>query len=655
MKITQKTVWYLLFGGIFISPFIAFLVPNSMFFPFITGKGFAFRILVEILFGLYAFLALSNPDYRPKSSWITKSVLLFIAVMFVADIFGANPYKSIWSNYERMEGFVLIAHLAMYYVVLSSVLNTRQLWERFFNTWIISSIVMSLYAVMQLAGTIVISQGGVRVDATFGNAAYLAIYLVMNIFLCVYMIFRKRGQSWPKYVYGGAIVLQTIILYFTATRGAILGIIGGILLTGLFMAWKERGNKTVRRTAYGFLAGAVLIVGVFFVLRDTSVVQNSPVLSRFSHMGIAEFKTQGRSYIWPMAVEGFLDRPILGWGQESFNFVFNKYYDPGLYGQEEWFDRTHNMVLDWLIAGGIVGLLSYISMYVALFYYIWRKKTVLELSERSVLTGMVAAYVFHNLFVFDMLISYMIFFAILAYVHSINLDRGAPDNNKNPKTFSDNTISFIAGPAILVLTLVVIYFVNIPAIGANKVLIQAITPQKNGDIEINLELFKKVFSYNSFGSTEAIEQLTQITSQMASAPNVSDESKKKFYDLTKEKLEEKISKTPHDARYMVFAGSFLNRFGQYEDAVKYLIRAVEESPKKQSIIFELGGAYLGKGDVQKAFEMFKRGYDLKPEVMESKIIYTIGAIRMKNEALKNEMFQKIPQEMSINYLTIQAK
>src|SRR4051812_37835862 len=124
MKFIKDICRYIALAGLFIVPFIPFIVSNSMFFPFITGKGFTFRIIVEVMFGAYLFLAASQPEYRPKMSWITKSVLAFVAVTFIADVFGANPYKSLWSNYERMEGFVLIVHLLMYYIAASSVFRT---------------------------------------------------------------------------------------------------------------------------------------------------------------------------------------------------------------------------------------------------------------------------------------------------------------------------------------------------------------------------------------------------------------------------------------------------------------------------------------------------------------------------------------------------
>src|ERR1035437_5134610 len=180
MKI-KNTLLYSIIGGLFLVPFIAFFVPGNMFFPFISGKGFAFRILIELLFGLYVMLAVMAPEYRPKMSWITKSVLLFAGAILIADLLGANVYKSLWSNYERMEGFVLIFHLVLYYVTATGVLQTARRWYQFFNISIGASVLMSIYGVLQLAGKLTINQGGVRLDDTFGNASYLVLLLLVSV------------------------------------------------------------------------------------------------------------------------------------------------------------------------------------------------------------------------------------------------------------------------------------------------------------------------------------------------------------------------------------------------------------------------------------------------------------------------------------------
>jgi O-antigen ligase/tetratricopeptide (TPR) repeat protein len=642
MKMKNIFLYPIVFG-LFLIPFIAFIVPDNMYFPFISGKGFAFRILVEILFALYLLLAVYEPHFRPRWSWISKAVMLFVGVILVADLFGVNAYKSIWSNYERMEGFVLIAHLALYYFVLTGVLRTEMWWNRFWNVVLGSGVIMSLYGVGQLLGIVDINQGGVRVDGTFGNASYFAIYLVFNIFLCAYMYMRNK-ELWMKWTYAGMAVLHVIVLYFTATRGAILGLIGGVALAGLLVAFKEKENKKIRKWAYGVLIGIIVFVGLFILVRNVPFIKNNQVLSRFTSLNIAELKTQGRYFVWPMAMKGIAERPILGWGQENFNFVFNKNYNPQMFGQEEWFDRTHNVILDWMIAGGIVGFLAYASLYVALLYVLWRKNSTLTLAEKSICTGMIVAYVFHNMFVFDNLFSYIFFFSLLAYVHSLSVAHHHNEGEDHGK-ISIELKHYIIAPIVIIASVFTIYTVNIPALRANQTLIEAMKPQPQGGVDKNLNLFKQAFDYNSFGSSEALEQLVQVSLQIIPASQIPDSIKQQFYDFAKIKIEEKIARTPNDARYLMLAGGFYNRFKQYDEAIPYLEKAIEASPNKQTIYFELGSSYLGKGMPDKMFEVFKKAYDLKPTSTESKIIYVAGAIYTRNVAVLKEILPTISPEV----------
>ena len=620
MNIKNILKWGVI-GGLCAVPFVPFIVSSTMLFPFITGKGFAFRIIVGIIAGMYTLLTLIDVEYRPKFSLITKAVLAFTGVIFISALFGENAFKSIWSNYERMEGFVLIAHLAVYYVMISSMFHTKEWWDKFWNISLLASLGMTVYGFFQIAGLATINQGGVRVDGTFGNASYLAIYIVFHMFLAARFFLQAKTKAWQA-AYGALFVAQGVVLYFTATRGAILGLIGGALITALIIAWKDRANPRVRKIALGLGASVVLLGAVFVGIRNTSFVQNSPVLSRFATLSLSEIKTQGRYFVWPMAVEGFKERPILGWGQENFNYVFNQEYNPLMYAQEQWFDRTHNVVLDWLIAGGIVGLLAYLSLFGAALYFMW-KKSDMPLEEKAILSGFLFAYFFHNFFVFDNLVSYIIFFSLLAYIHGRTVHVGIWERLTS-KTVSKDAFTYVALPVVTIACLAVVYFVNIPAIQTSKYIIQAISPQTEGPTK-NLEFFKKAFAYNSLGSSEALEQLVPATSQVMQS-QVPSELKQEFYTFTVEQIEEKIKQTPKDARYLLFAGSFYNRSGEYDKAIVHLENAVKYSPKKPTMYFELGSSYLGKADYQKAFEYFEKGYLLEPRFRDSDIIYTVGAL-----------------------------
>jgi len=355
---------YVILIGLFAIPFVPLIVSASLFFPFVTGKAFVFRLIVEIIFACYLILAIRDKSYRPKFSWIFGALISFLIVMAAATIFAVNPFKAFWSNFERMEGYITLLHLGAYFIVLGSVLKTKELWNRLIATSLAGSVIMSGYCILQIFGKIAINQVGVRVDGPLGNAAYLGIYMVFHIFLA-WILFIGTKSKWQRILLGAVALLDAVILYFTATRGAILGLLGGVVVALIYMVIKSEKGDNIRKVAAAGLLSLIVIVGLFFALKNVSFVQNSPVLSRFSSLSVSEIETQGRYYVWPMALKGFLDKPILGWGQEGFNFVFNKYYDPHMYNQEAWFDRAHSTPLDWLVAGGALGLLSYLSIFFA--------------------------------------------------------------------------------------------------------------------------------------------------------------------------------------------------------------------------------------------------------------------------------------------------
>ena len=632
---TNKILSNILIGGLFLVLFIPLFVSGSMFFPFITFKNFAFRIIVEILLGAWIVLAYRDPAYRPTKSPLLIATASFVGILALAGMFGENPYKSFWSNYERMEGVISLLHFFAYFVMATTVLGARKKWGAFWNTSILVSFIIGIYALLQMGGALTINQGGVRVDATFGNAAYLAVYMLFHVFITLFMMLRGKGhtiggmiaEKASLWIYTPIILLDVFVLYHTATRGAILGLIGGLLLTALLIAIFEKERVGLRKVALGILAGLVLLIGGFFVLKDMQFIKESPVLSRFSSISLTEQTTKSRFMVWNMAYQGFKERPILGWGQENFNFVFNKYYDPNMYGQEPWFDRAHNVFFDWLIAGGILGLLAYLSLFVLALWYLWRKGSTFSVVEKSIFTGLLAGYFFQNIFVFDNLMSYVMFFSVLAYIESSRKGEVAPvaPKKKNAQNAVSEPLDISIAPMAIIIVVALFYLLNAKPIATNFMLIDALQPQQKGPM-VNLENFKKVFAYDSFGSAEGREQLSQVTMQILGAEKIDNTTKQAFVDLAVSEMKKHVEMHPTDARYQLFLGSFLSQLARYnpasyDEALLHLEKAHELSPKKQAILFEMGSLYFNKGDTVKAEEMFKQAYELAPEYIEAENFY----------------------------------
>ena len=161
MRTFEQVLRWIVIIGAYLLPFVVFYIAGNLFFPFITGKNFYFRIVVEIMAAAWFSLALVLPQYRPRKNWILAAFAFFVLVMAVADAQGANPFKSFWSNFERMDGWVTLIHLLIYLTVTVSVLNTEKLWRRLLQLSLALSVFVGLKGVSQLLGWSAVGQGGV--------------------------------------------------------------------------------------------------------------------------------------------------------------------------------------------------------------------------------------------------------------------------------------------------------------------------------------------------------------------------------------------------------------------------------------------------------------------------------------------------------------
>jgi O-antigen ligase len=640
---------YIILTGLFAIPFVPLIIAASLFFPYITGKAFAFRLIVEIIFGCYVVLAVRDESYRPKFSWIFGGLLAFLIVMGLADLFAVNPFKAFWSNYERMEGYITLLHLGAYFIVMASVLKTKEIWNKLLATSLAASVIMAIYSFLQLAGKITINQGGVRVDGTLGNASYLGIYMLFHIFFAV-LLFVRSEKKWQKVLLALVALIDAIVLYFTATRGAILGLLGGVLVAFIYLLFKSQKGDGIRKLAGVGLLGLIIFVGLFFSVRNVAFVKNSPVLSRFSTLSFSEIQTQGRYYIWPMAWKGFLDRPILGWGQEGFNFVFNKYYDPRMYNQEPWFDRAHSTPLDWLVAGGALGLLSYASIFFALLFYLFKSEDdKLSKKEKAVIFGLVSAYVFNNLFVFDQISSYILFFAVIAYIHSCSGETKWSVWEKISagfkKVFDGERSKPIIEAVVLVLTIIVIYFVIYVPWKQNRELLSVLMLENGGKVG-TIEDYSKPLS-GGMGFSESLEHISQTVINMAPNQKMDAGLKQKLFDLVDKSFVRQLQMTPTDARYHLFYGIFLSRYGWYGRAIEQLTEAQKLSPKKQQIAIELENNLLQDNKIPEAVQVAKNAYEGDTSDSEAKFAYALALIISGDKMLSDKLLKDIPQSEMI--------
>jgi tetratricopeptide (TPR) repeat protein len=280
-----------------------------------------------------------------------------------------------------------------------------------------------------------------------------------------------------------------------------------------------------------------------------------------------------------------------------------------------------------------------------------KKDNKFSVAEKSLLTGLLVGYFFQNLFVFDNITSYILFMMILAFAYSQNSSE-EKDKPVLPKVLVKSEISQQGLVAVAVIGFIfVLYFVNIKVIISNTTLLKAVTNQgtKVGNIQADLDSFKKSIEMDTLGRPEALEHLTIFAQRVSAAPNVSEEIRQNAYSLASTKLKEYLDEIGNnDARYSLFLGALHSRFGGFGEAITELTHASELSPKKQAILFELSNVYARSGDIEKAYEVAKKAFDYDPSYIDARNNLIAIALASERYEEAETLFKESSEDNRLN-------
>ncbi|MGY2882387.1 O-antigen ligase family protein [Thermostichus sp. OS-CIW-28] len=221
--------------------------------------------------------------------------------------------------------------------------------------------------------------GGERPAAAFTSPNILAIYLVIHLCLAAGLWLDRADRDWPQAVGLGAVLgLGSLLLLLTASRngwgvGGLalmmglalrrcwwgIGILAGLGLAGLAAAWDWPGWR------------AVVPRLIWSRLADT-----------FDPQALYFSSTANRLDAWQFALQMVQERPLTGWGWQSFAALYNAQDPPELLG------HCHNLYLHLAAEGGIPLLLGHLILWgwiLARGWQAWRR------SQESVLLGMLLA------------------------------------------------------------------------------------------------------------------------------------------------------------------------------------------------------------------------------------------------------------------------
>ena len=360
---------------IYASAFVPLVIFSQFMSPFHFGKVIVFRSLVEMMLVFYLLLVWRNRSYWLKWNKITWAFFIFTAAFSLTSFTSINVYQSFWGTLERMGGLWTFWHYFVFYIILVSVIRNRNDWLRLLKLTVLIGILSALYGFGQKTDMKFFIGGGnrARIFGTIGNTALFAGYQLLVLFLSLSLLLRGKSNTInEKLIYGFGFVLTFIAVLMTAVRGSLLAMGIGLILFFILYSVFFR-SKQGRKVVFALVASVLFFVSFALIFNNTPFVKNSRYLTRLTDFSLNSYTVQTRFWAWQAGFNGWNDSVrtiVLGWGPENFNIPFSKYFNPKFYegpGSETLFDRAHNMFVEILVTMGLLGLATYLGLFVAVF------------------------------------------------------------------------------------------------------------------------------------------------------------------------------------------------------------------------------------------------------------------------------------------------
>lgn len=628
-------------GLLFLIAVLPFVVTPFTVYPFIFGKLIFLQIVVEVLLAFYIPLAIISPRYRPKWSALTAILGGFTAVLVLAAFVGVDFFRSFWGTEERATGLIAWLHWIAFFVILRAMVQGRDDWKPFLRTTVVSGIGLSLIALLRLVGVKLFGvELGFRLSGTIANPAFFASVLIFEILFALLLVGREK-RLWWRIFFGVVAFGQLTMLFMTLTRGAILGLLGGLLLFLFILAFRSGTRaRIVVMAAVAVLIAAGVLVGT---QRDSSWVRRIPPLYRIAKISIADTTSRTRLLGWEIAYRAFLARPVLGWGPENFSVAFNQFYNPELlaYSQSEtWFDRPHNILLEMAVNAGIPGLIMYLGIFGAATTVAWKN---FNARESALVIGGLGAYLGQNLFIFDTPSSLLLFFLLLALVESGSQRAGESRSqevrerasqrvsksvSQEVRKLGRGVVAFAVLPITISLAVLAVWKVNVQPLQASSAFLQAMVAASDYSPQRALPEFFVALALPTPYTWQPRTELAKLVTRMLINGSVKTEDVSSLVAWTANELRQELAAHPREAYSYFLLGRLYSETVPYDPT--YLSRAkealdtsLELSPNRQQTLFGVARLAIIEKDFEGAKEIYARTVELEPRVAEAHWYYAV--------------------------------
>ncbi len=605
-----------LLWGLCLLVFMPIVLLPPTFQPATWSRTILFRTILTVLacFLLYKFFykkefSFSVPKWEFSKYLSFLALSAFFAVIILSVIFSQDINFSIFGSPSRGGGALNLLFFFVFTVALALFTN-ENIWQKLFSSLFLVGILCSLLAIVQyfnILKNVFISFESGGTPSFLGNATFLAIYTIFLVFLS-FTLFVKEKIKKKKIIYGLLFLLFIFTILITGSRATYLGLLAGFFFFFFFYPKKFKSLKTISASILLLAFLAVLLFNFFPQITEKNTLLKLTA-QRLSVKGVLSDLAGTRFSAWKITLKAIKEKPILGWGPENFYMGFEKYYDPTIKDVKNlWWDRPHNAFLEIWVNSGILALLFYVSFWILLLWQLQKFKRQTGDSPNTYLAHglqtMFVAYLVALFFNFDDFSTYLISFFFIGcsfYLLSLPAEKIVI---LPPKTNAGKN-KFVYIP-LLIFLIFFIWFWNIKPLYLNNNIVYADNLISARKCQKALDIMGKTWPNSGILKSYAgLKYFDSIKKCISAFPEKQEE-----YALSGVNALKPASVIqPRYTRTWIALGAFTNVLAaQKEDAkskkeltseaVGYLNKALESSPKRQEILIEMEKSHLLAEDYQ---------------------------------------------------------
>lgn len=335
-----------------------------------------------------------------------KWTLVFLLILALAEATALRQNVSFFGSYFRQGGILNMLNYTALFLVALSLFANKKSREFILKAVIVSGVISAIYAIAQRLGfdlftpehTAIFEK---RSFAGMGNPTALGAYLLFPIGAQIIALYESKTaaggafkSALPRVNGFAGLLLMVVALFLTRNRASILGLLAAGLLFLFKKIWENRKWRV-----YGIAGALIALLAFVYVYGGNTRSLGS------------------RLTTWQSSVEIIKEKPIFGYGPESFDVLFERFVRPDFFKFEDYknlVDRPHNEFLQMWIDFGLGGVLFYLGLWAALLLLFWKKPR--PSLRVSILSLTMIALLVSNWFSFSLPVHYVLFTVFLALI-----------------------------------------------------------------------------------------------------------------------------------------------------------------------------------------------------------------------------------------------